>query len=433
MMRFMGKQTVKNMCVIILLIFGGLFAIFYTPIIWTGVSQNIKNNPHDFSYTYEMRVDQIRGAALEDKAKTYDLSLSGYTEAVSIEIISDGNQWFYPESGQAHSEYIKQYSYKRFYKAADMEKLMGVSIPLKEGEYQTVTVSDRYEMEGEGSCLLTDPSSGEIREFTHKGNIAYDGSLANGLMEDVYVLNNQDFDMWEKTLPIESKYNTIVFDIPEWETCYDFAYDLKAEIIRHTPKDAAVLNGYDRFMKKTAQEAGEAYYMDTMYPAGEGVLELTPDNAQLFAMWRYYPAFKPLQQQDTLKNMAVNFMLFIYIGIICYTAIGVIAYTRGITIAINYSQVFQDLKLLGADSKYVVFCIKSQLKKIFFYPFLTGSIIVYLFTALIFLLNDDSYKITVSEQQALLINLLIVLGTGIYISAVYLITYRKFREIIKKS
>lgn len=434
MMRFMGRQTVKNMCVIILLIFGGLFAIFYTPVIITGIQDNIKNNPYDFSYTYEMRINQIKGAELEKMAEAYDVAFTDFHELASIDIIADGNQWYYPTSGQAYSEYVEKYAYKRFYKASDLEKLTGETMALEKGEYKTIVSSEYSKLDGESGCILTHPVSGESHKYINKGNAVFNGNLiTNNNIEDIFVMNDQDYDAYEKTLPIENKYTTIIFNVPQWEVCYDFASALKNEIIRRTPKDAAVASGYDHYMKAAAEAAGEIYFMDESYPPGVGTLELSPENSNLYAMWRYYPTFKPLQQQDSIKNMAVFFMLFIYIGIICFAAIGIISYTRGITIAINYSQVFKDLKCLGADRKYISFCIKSQLKKIFFYPFVVGSIIIYLFTALIFVTNDALNKITVSERHALMIDFLIILCIGIYIFAVYRLTYRKFTAIIENS
>ncbi len=70
--------------------------------------------------------------------------------------------------------------------------------------------------------------------------------------------------------------------------------------------------------------------MDEEYPSGEGHLKLDPDNNQLYLNWKYYPNFKILQSQDMIKNMAVFLMLFIYVAIICFTAVGIIAYTRGL-------------------------------------------------------------------------------------------------------
>lgn len=427
MMRFMGKQTVKNMCVIILLVFGALFAIFYVPNLLTGLEDNIKKNPYDFSYTYEQRIDQVKKQQLYEMADDYGVEIRQYQELESIDLITDGTAWGEIVNGKIDVIYEEKLWYGGFYRASDFAEAAGTQIRMEPGEYVEIRRSDAEpDQDDDTISIITDPVTQESRKVSCAGVVAYDGNL--GGRSGVYVISDEDFDAYYGHLPIENKYRTVLFNVDNWEECYDFAKELKDEIIRRTPTDAAVFNDYNRYMKQVAEEAGEIYYMEEAYPTGKGKLELSPFNSQLFLSWKYYPSFKTLQSQDMIKNMAVFLMLFIYIGIICFAAVGIICYTRGITIAINYKQIFVDLRRLGANKKYISFCMKSQLRKIFFYPYLAGSILIYLYMMLIFKANDG--RILPTEWQALMINAGIVAALFIYIWAVYVLTCRKFGKTV---
>ena len=49
MMKFQGRQTVRNMLVITVLIAGAYFASFYTPMLGTGAMMGFENRPVDLS------------------------------------------------------------------------------------------------------------------------------------------------------------------------------------------------------------------------------------------------------------------------------------------------------------------------------------------------------------------------------------------------
>lgn len=433
MMRFMGKQTVKNMCVIILLVFGADFAIFYTPIILSGVEENIKNNPYDFSYTYEQRIPQVDRQELYDMAEKYGIVIKDYLELETIDLIVDGEEWDEGNgtSGKMKYNYMEEYAYSRFMKASDAGRLTGGRVAVKPGEYAVLAAKEEADSVYADIGVITDPVTGGKNTPDYIGNVIFNGDLAVTLGERIYVLSDKDYEEYNAKLPAENKYRSVLFNIDHWEKYYGFAKELKDEIIKRTPVDAAVFKGYNRYRKKLAEDAGEVYFMDSgSWEPGKGSLELVPENSQLSTGWRYYPAFKPLQSQDAIKNMAVFLMLFIYIGIICFAAVGIIAYTRGITIAINYRQVFTDLKRLGADRKYVDFCIKGQLKKIFFYPYLTGCGLIYAFMFLVFKANDSMGRITASEKQALLIDLGLIVLAGVYIGGIYALTFHRFKKAI---
>lgn len=428
MMRFMGRQTVRNICVIILLVFGGLFAVIYLPGMWTENQKVIKNMPVDCLFTYPAWEEQITEEEIRTLAEEYHTEITDYWELEVLELIIDGTEETYHSNGSITEDYMERMASAMFLKAGDISRLTGREAPIPEGSYG-IAVKEAYihaAAEDEMS-LVTNPATGEAQTMRYGGNIQFDASLVNDLGNAYYILNDQEFERYKGSLKPENKYITVAFNVKNWQESYAFAAALKNQIILHTKKDAAVSAGFNRYVKYRYESQGIPYFLDEEYPPGEGNLRMEPENSMLSTFWRYYPRFKVLLDQDMMKNMSVYIMLFFYIAIVCLAAVGVIAYTRGVSIALNYKQVFVDLKRLGASHKYIRFCIRSQLRKIFFIPYMMGVFVSIFYMLLIYWQNDGI--ITAAESQAILINILAIFVIFGYIYLVYKAAERKFKQL----
>ena len=151
-------------------------------------------------------------------------------------------------------------------------------------------------------------------------------------------------------------------------------------------------------------------------------MEMSPDNSDLMGYWKFYPNMKVMKEKTFFQTNAVFFMLFIYVAIICLAAVGIIAYTRSVTIGMNNKQLFDDLKKLGGNH------ITSQLMKIYALPVIIGSILIYIFTLMTYKGNDGVVSST--EIWALGVDFLLVLGVGVYMYVVYRASLRKIEGII---
>ncbi|WP_343250552.1 ABC transporter permease [Diplocloster hominis] len=408
MMRFLGRQTVRNMCVIILLTGGALFAAFYLPVTIMGVKENVRNNPVDYLFTYQSGQIKFRQSEIEELAKEHQVNLTDYQELPSLNLQVDGYDWVYQKSGKVDMVYHDVIGTNAFFNAEDLSKLLKKTITVKPGEFMQIA---NVQSAGSGKSSitrLTDPVTGEQSPVKYAGVVEFGGRFLNTPegIETCYVLSPEDFARYGSHLKGTDRNVTVAFGVEHWEETYGFAKDLKDEIIRRYP--------------------GE-----TVNDIMDRSIELAPDNPELTRSWAYYPLFKPLQSQDYMKNMAVFFMLFVYIAVICFTSVGIIAYTRGVTIAISQRHVFVDLRRLGADNRYIDRCMKNQLRRIFIYPFLTGSIAALGFIMMILYANDG--RISVAEGKATGINLIIMAGLGLYLFLVYSGTCKKFRAIIGES
>ena len=72
------------------------------------------------------------------------------------------------------------------------------------------------------------------------------------------------------------------------------------------------------------------------------------DSSDFRLYWQYMPRFRVLDKADFVRTTAVFLMLFVFIAVLCLSAVIVIACTRCMTIAQSSRQVYSDLRRLGA-------------------------------------------------------------------------------------
>lgn len=424
MMRFSGKHTVRNMCVITFLIAGGLFASFYGPTIMSAVLVDIKTNPIDYAFYYKGNENQINKEEIYSLAKDNNVDITDYYEVDSISLITNGYYRDYDENNMLINEYVKKMQYDEFFKESDFNKVSGQNIDVNKGEYYKVISNGESEnilYKFNDLDTITNPVTEKSEKIKFKGTVSFRPFVKEH--QGRYIISDEDYERLSKRLPKEQYDKFVLFNVINPDETYKFAKALKEEIINRSSKDVAVLNHFDEYEKMLAQKKGEDYSYNIK-------LELSPDNNQLFDEWKYYPIFKPLDKQDLFKNMAVFFMLFTYIAIICLASTAVIAYTRAITIGIDNKQLFSDIKKLGANKKYIEKNIKKQLAKIFIYPTVIGSIFTYMIYITIFIGNSRG-NISQGEFLVLGVGLLIILLVILFMFIIYKFSLEKVKRIAK--
>ena len=142
------------------------------------------------------------------------------------------------------------------------------------------------------------------------------------------------------------------------------------------------------------------------------------------------PQFRTLDQADFIKTMAVFLMIFIFIAIVCFAAVIVIAYTRSITIALNNRQVYDDLRHLGADRNYLRRSARGQVSRVFLVPALVGTIAIFALYAFILFFNDGG-KFTPSELAGMGNCALLVAACSALLYGVYRLTYKNILHILE--
>ena len=148
-------------------------------------------------------------------------------------------------------------------------------------------------------------------------------------------------------------------------------------------------------------------------------------DSSLFRLyWQYMPQFRALDKADFVKTTAVFLILFIFIAIVCFAAVIVIAYTRCMTIALTHRQVYDDLRRLGAPQRYLYQSVRGQVKRVFLTPAVVGTSLIYAFYMLIMYFNGDPPGITATEAAGLLASLGVIAAVSVLLYGVYRMTLR---------
>lgn len=426
MMRFTGKQTVRNMCVITFLIAGSLFATFYTPTMATGVFYSSNSNPVDYTFFYPETESLLSKDDIYALAAEYNVNITSYYEISSLSLLRDGIAKEYDEEENKLTEHYENiYGYGQFFAVSDFNKVSGANISVDPGTYKILCYPGQEEgifSDFDDISHIIDPQNGGVKNLSYSGRADFMPLSENHSIN--YILSDEDYNAYKDKTSQEYRTRYVLFNVKDPKEQYNFARSLKNKIITAASPAMAIPDGYDRYSKEQADAKGETYFLDDE----EYKIDLYPDNNQLALDWKYYPLFTVLETQDLLKNASVYIMLFVYISLICYIAVAVMAYTRSVTIGINNKQLFNDIRRLGASENYILKVIKKQLSKIFLYPTATAAGVIYLFYCLIMYNNDSN--ISVSEILALGVDIIILVLVFIFMYGVYRISLNKVLRII---
>ena len=186
----------------------------------------------------------------------------------------------------------------------------------------------------------------------------------------------------------------VFFNVADADASYPFAKALFNEIVDRSGDEVMQLDAYDLVAKTLAEEAGEPYDFDreNLTALGFPTMEREDrDSTEFRNYWLYMPQFRVLDQNDFVTTMAVFLMLFIFIALICFAAVIVIAFTRCMTIALTNRRVYDDLRHLGAPNAYLFRSVKGQVSKVFLVPAIVGTAIISAFYVMIMYFNDNRF------------------------------------------
>ena len=189
MMKFQGRQTVRNMLVMTLLIAGAYFASFYTPMLGTGAMMGYDARTVD--YEYHCRADQdIPG---EDEvralAEDYGVTITSWAEAPMLRLGVDG--WEHVEEDGPmgvtwHEEYRELMQSDLFLSESGYNALTGESLDLAPG-----TVAGIFDSTGDGQGrfgghaeILTNTANGKTLSVTPTEGLRNDILFGRYVMDD---------------------------------------------------------------------------------------------------------------------------------------------------------------------------------------------------------------------------------------------------------
>ena len=394
MMKFQGRQTVRNMLVMAVLVAGGFFASFYAPMLQSSARYSFDTRPVDFAYHGRADQDLPVRAEVDGLAADHGVEITFWAERTAAVLGCDGTDSIETENGLLGATYTTEYRRlvrsATFFSESDWNALTGRQVDLAPGTCANVLDDEGGSsyVSGGDVTLVTNPVTGRTLPVTPAEPLRFTMLLGS------YVLDDGDYaaiaggltDVWQE--------RWVFFNVADADASYPFARALFDEIVDRSGPEAAVGSYYDPVGAMLAAGAGEPYLFDPEAAAENGFETIDygqRDTSAFRNYWKYMPQFRVLDRNDFDTTMAVYLMLFLFIAVVCFTAAAVIAFTRSMTIALTSARVYDDLRRLGAPNAFLYRSVRSQLAKVFYTPSLVGTLVIAAFYAMILGFNDGRF------------------------------------------
>ena len=224
-------------------------------------------------------------------------------------------------------------------------------------------------------------------------------------------------DLWRE--------NWVFFNVADADASYPFAKALFDEIVDRSGDEIMQMDAYDLVAATLAEEAGEAYFLGRENAAAcdfPMMKREDRDSTEFRNYWLYMPQFRVLDQNDFVTTMAVFLMLFVFIALICFAAVIVIAFTRCMTIALLNRRVYDDLRHLGAPNACLFRSVQGQVSRVFLVPAVVGTAVIFAFYTMILYFNDDRF--TPGEFAGMASCAAVLVGLSLVLYGVYRFTRR---------
>lgn len=418
MMKFQGRQTVRNMLVITVLLAGAYFAAFYTPMLGTGSILETEQRPVDYAFHYRADQSMLTRSEMEQMASEEGVAITSWQEADFANLGQDGQQFIDDGGGKYHYEYSSLLQEGNYISERSFNQMTGQNVDIHPGKFGAVLAKD-----GSGDYRITTDSTLLTNMATRKTlKTSFQGYLYDDMMAtQYYVLDDADYALITTGLTNSWKEKLIYFNVNNAMETYPFAKRLYNDIIDHSGSEVEVSTYFNRISAASAKEGVDPAWKEAKQQDG---LSYTDRNSMEFKMyWKYTPQFRVLDRSDFVANFAVFLMLFVFIAIICFAAVLVIGFTRCMTIAIYNRQVYDDLRHLGASQNYLYRSVREQISKVFGVPAVVGTVLIYTLYSIIMYFNDN--LLTQMEIAGLLNCLLVVAGLSAVLWGFYRYTLHK--------
>ena len=144
MMKFQGASVVRNMLVITLLLFGGLYAVSYLPMMLSDSSSE-RGYEAEYSYRCLNDADEPSESGINDLAEAYGITVENYREGDFLRVFGSGTERDADENDQLIETYYDRFAQYDVTSASEFEKLTGISLDIPAGSYYQIIGSTSYE------------------------------------------------------------------------------------------------------------------------------------------------------------------------------------------------------------------------------------------------------------------------------------------------
>lgn len=425
MMKFQGRQTVNNMLVMSLLIAGAYFASFYTPMLGTGAMMSYDTRPVDYAYHYRSDQDLPTEQEVRALAAEYGVTITSWAEVPMARLAVDGYAQVEKEGPMGvtwEKQYQEVFCSDLFLSESSYNALTGEQVDLADGQISGIldATGDGQGVFGGNATLVTNYLTGQQFPVTPAEAQKHDVLFGR------YVVDDTDYEIMTTGLPPAWREVMVFFNVKDCEKTYDFARALFDRIVDTSGSEVEVFDAWDPVRRDIEIAQSGSYFLDS---EEYGVSYDQRDSSEFRLYWQYMPQFRVLDKADFVRTMAVYLILFLFIAIICFAAVFVIAFTRCMTIALTSRQVYDDMRKLGAPNAYLYAAVRGQVSRVFLVPALTGTGLIYGFYAMIMYFNDN--RLTLQELAGMAVCLAVVAAVSALLYGVYRFTIRRVCRSLK--
>ena len=426
MMKFQGRQTVRNMLVMALLIGGAYFASFYAPMLGSSMAHSYDTRPIDFAYHWRADQDIPERDEVQRLADEAAVEITAWAQQPAAVLGVDGTYSIETETGFGTTyttAYAALLNGATFFSESAYNAMTGQNINILPG-----TCANVLDDEGGSSYLsggdvthLTNMTTGKTLDVTPAEPLCY------SLLLGCYVLDDADYAVIAAGLDHIYREEYVFFNVADAENSYVFAKALFFEIVDRSGPEVEVSDYYDDVSAAIAAQKGEPYVFapENIAALGLDTIDYADRDSSAFRLyWKYMPQFRVLDKNDFITTMAVFLMLFVFIALVCFAAVIVIAFTRCMTIALTSARVYDDLRHLGAPNAYLFRAVRAQVSRVFVVPALTGTVLIWAFYMIMLYFNGIPYGFTGSELQGLATCAAVVTAISALLYLVYRLTRR---------
>jgi len=422
MLKFQGRSIVRNMLVITLLVMGGLFAFYYAPMSYSGDKSDFYEA--GYHYFYSEDTDEVTETEVREMAGKYGVEIENYREGEFIQIVGDGMiRENFDAKGNLIEEYAERYAAYQCISVSEYEILTGEKVAVEDGTYIMIVSSGSHEnLYNQFGTMekLYMYNSGENVSMEYTGNVIYESLVFRWAFDEDMrcIISDRDYALLKEGLPQEQILRQVLFDTDNNEASLAFSNELYREFVLRMSDNMKVPGAYNS-VRHEVEGDDYGYNYPAVYDA---------DNPARETDWRYAPNFIYLSASNGFLQRAVFFLMFLYVAVICLAAVGIVSYTRSQSVGLGSKQVFDDLKKLGANNRYVSRLLKTQVKKVYVLPTAIGCVGMFAFETLLLHQNDgglDAY-----EFRALGISFLLTVAVVFYQYLIYRISMRRVTNIL---
>ena len=144
MMKFQGRQTVRNMCILAFLTGAALYAGSYIPDKLV-MFRTMADTPVDFNLIYRQTEQEIQKEDIEVMADEYGVTITDYEEVLLAELQTSGVERDWTDDGKLIEDYYETYAYGEFISASVYEQYTGTKMEVEPGTFAQIILPEQTE------------------------------------------------------------------------------------------------------------------------------------------------------------------------------------------------------------------------------------------------------------------------------------------------